>query len=149
MRPGRFDRRVPVDLPDKEGRVAILKVHCRDKPLGGEVDLDQVAQRTTGFSGAMLQNLMNEAAIYAVRSDRDTIAADDVDSALDRLTADLGVRRCDSSPSHDDVGGLFSDFEAVPRRSPKSPSRRARGEAGFQQVVLAAAHANRLPPFDG
>ena len=91
MRPGRFDRRVPVDLPDKEGRVAILKVHCRDKPLGGEVDLDQVAQRTTGFSGAMLQNLMNEAAIYAVRSDRDTIAADDVDSALDRLTVDLAV----------------------------------------------------------
>jgi cell division protease FtsH len=86
MRPGWFDRRVPVDLPDKEGRVAILKVHCRDKPLGGEVDLDQVAQRTTGFSGAMLQNLMNEAAIYAVRSDKETIGAENIDSALDRLT---------------------------------------------------------------
>ena len=94
MRPGRFDRRVPVDLPDKEGRVAILKVHCRDKPLGGEVDLEQVAQRTTGFSGAMLQNLMNEAAIYAVRSDRDTIAADDVDSALDRLTVGQNKETC-------------------------------------------------------
>ena len=70
----------------RSGRVAILKVHCRDKPLGGDVDLVQVAQRTTGFSGAMLQNLMNEAAIQAVRSDRDIIAADDVDNALDRLT---------------------------------------------------------------
>lgn len=86
LRPGRFDRQVPVGLPDKDGRVAILKVHCRDKPLGGDVDLVQVAQRTTGFSGAMLQNLMNEAAIQAVRSDRDIIAADDVDNALDRLT---------------------------------------------------------------
>ena len=89
MRPGRFDRRVPVDLPDKEGRVAILKVHCRDKPLGGEVDLDQVAQRTTGFSGAMLQNLMNEAAIMAARRSKETISFSEIDYAIDRLTVGL------------------------------------------------------------
>jgi len=86
LRPGRFDRRVPVDLPDKTGRVAILKVHSRDKPLSGDFDLDAVAARSTGFSGAMLQNLMNEAAIFAVRSERDEITMDDVDAALDRLT---------------------------------------------------------------
>merc|ERR1719270_280790 len=61
LRPGRFDRRVPVDLPDKDGRVAILRVHCRNKPLADEVDLGEIASRTIGFSGAQLQNLMNEA----------------------------------------------------------------------------------------
>ena len=63
LRPGRFDRRVPVDLPDKSGRVDILKVHCRDKPLDADVDLEVIASRAIGFSGAQLQNLMNEAAI--------------------------------------------------------------------------------------
>merc|ERR1712151_918103 len=63
LRPGRFDRRVPVDLPDKSGRFDILKVHARSKPLDDSVDLKQIAARTTGFSGASLANLLNEAAI--------------------------------------------------------------------------------------
>merc|ERR1719446_995267 len=67
IRPGRFDRRVPVDLPDVKGRLEILKVHARGKPLAPEVDLNIVAKRTTGFSGASLANLMNEAAIVAAR----------------------------------------------------------------------------------
>ena len=86
MRPGRFDRNVPVQLADKAGRAEILKVHVRDKPLAPEVDIDTVAGRTIGFSGAQLQNLMNEAAIYAVRRDGDVIEMQDVESALDRLT---------------------------------------------------------------
>merc|ERR1719224_246801 len=65
LRPGRFDRRVPVDLPDVKGRLAILKVHARGKPLAEELDLNIVAKRTTGLSGASLANLMNEAAIVA------------------------------------------------------------------------------------
>ncbi|KAH8058243.1 metalloendopeptidase [Aureococcus anophagefferens] len=86
MRPGRFDRNVPVQLADKAGRAEILKVHVRDKPLAPEVDIDTVAGRTIGFSGAQLQNLMNEAAIFAVRRDGDVIEMRDVESALDRLT---------------------------------------------------------------
>jgi len=89
LRPGRFDRRVPVDLPDKSGRVDILKVHCRDKPLDGDVDLDVVAGRAIGFSGAMLQNLMNEAAIMAARRNKDTISYSEIDYAIDRLTVGL------------------------------------------------------------
>ena len=65
LRPGRFDRRVPVGLPSKSGRYEILKVHTRDKPLDNDVDLDEIAGRTIGFSGASLKNLMNEAAIVA------------------------------------------------------------------------------------
>jgi len=89
LRPGRFDRRVPVDLPDKEGRVAILRVHCRNKPLDDEVDLGEIASRTIGFSGASLQNLMNEAAIMAARRAKDTISFSEIDYAIDRLTVGL------------------------------------------------------------
>jgi len=85
LRPGRFDRRVPVDLPDKAGRVEILKVHCRDKPLAPDVDLEAIASRAIGFSGASLQNLMNEAAIVAARREKDVITFDEIDFAIDRL----------------------------------------------------------------
>ena len=89
LRPGRFDRRVPVDLPDKAGRIDILKVHCRDKPLDADVDLDVVAGRAIGFSGAQLENLMNEAAIMAARRTKDTISYSEIDYAIDRLTVGL------------------------------------------------------------
>jgi len=97
LRPGRFDRRVPVDLPDKAGRVAILKVHCRDKPLAGDVDLDGVASRAIGFSGAQLQNLMNEAAIVAARREKDIITYDEIDFAIDRLQ--VGMAKPSTSPN--------------------------------------------------
>merc|ERR1740127_73938 len=84
LRPGRFDRRVPVDLPDVAGRRDILKVHCRGKPLNEELDLKIVAKRTTGFSGASLANLMNEAAIVAARNGKSEISYDEVDYAIDR-----------------------------------------------------------------
>merc|ERR1711937_898424 len=85
LRPGRFDRRVPVDLPDKAGRVEILKVHCRDKPLAPDVDLEAIASRAIGFSGAQLPNLMNKAAIVAARREKDVITFDEIDFAIDRL----------------------------------------------------------------
>lgn len=88
-RPGRFDRRVPVDLPDKEGRFEILKVHCKGKPLAEDLDLDMVARRAIGFSGASLANLMNEAAIVAARRDKTEITYDEIDYALDRLTVGM------------------------------------------------------------
>merc|ERR1719379_3191522 len=83
-RPGRFDRRVPVDLPDRTGREEILKVHVRGKPLAKDVSLDMVAKRTIGFSGASLANLMNEAAIVAARRDKTEISYDEIDYAIDR-----------------------------------------------------------------
>ena len=90
LRPGRFDREVEIPLPNQAERAAILKVHVKEKHLGPDVDLDAVARATPGFSGADLANLVNEAAIVAVRHDRDVISAADIDEARDRIT--LGRR---------------------------------------------------------
>merc|ERR1719265_1853909 len=92
LRPGRFDRRVPVGLPDKDGRREILKVHARGKPLAENCDLDLIAGRTIGMSGASLQNLMNEAAIYAARKELDEISITEVEEAIDRATVGLTKR---------------------------------------------------------
>ena len=78
MRPGRFDRKVVVGRPDVGGREEILEVHARTKPLAEDVDLKQVAQTTAGFTGADLENLLNEAAIKAAREDREYITQDDI-----------------------------------------------------------------------
>ena len=85
LRPGRFDRQITIPLPTRPERTAILKVHCRGKQLAGDVDLDAVSRGTPGFSGADLANLVNEAAINAVRAGRNTLQADDFDNARDRI----------------------------------------------------------------
>jgi cell division protease FtsH len=85
LRPGRFDRQVEIPLPNLRERAAILAVHVRSKHLGPDVDLDAIARGTPGFSGADLANLVNEAAIVAVRDNRDTLTAHDFDEARDRL----------------------------------------------------------------
>jgi cell division protease FtsH len=85
LRPGRFDRQVTIPLPTLTERLAILKVHCRGKTLAPDVDLEVVARGTPGFSGADLANLANEAAIVAVRNNRDVIYASDFSEARDRL----------------------------------------------------------------
>ncbi len=85
LRPGRFDRQVTIPLPALAERAAILAVHCRDKQLGPDVDLNVVARGTPGFSGADLANLANEAAIVAVRANRDVLSAADFDAARDRI----------------------------------------------------------------
>ena len=85
LRPGRFDRQVVIPLPTQRERKAILEVHAKGKKLGPDVDLDVVARGTPGFSGADLANLVNEAAIYAVRAGRDTITANDFSEARDRI----------------------------------------------------------------
>ena len=82
LRPGRFDRRVVVGRPDLAGRIAILKVHARNKPLGDDVDLKQIAQTTAGFSGADLENLLNEAAILAAKENRVFIQQSDIRHAF-------------------------------------------------------------------
>jgi cell division protease FtsH len=85
LRPGRFDRQVVIPLPTLNERAAILAVHCRDKRLGPDVDLMVVARGTPGFSGADLANLANEAAIFAVRENRQVLTAADFDNARDRI----------------------------------------------------------------
>ena len=85
LRPGRFDRQVTVNLPDRLGRVGILKVHARNKPISDNVSLVQLANRTPGFSGADLANLLNEAAILATRYKKTTITKVEVNEAADRI----------------------------------------------------------------
>ena len=124
VRPGRFDRRIPVTLPDARERAAILAVHARDKTLDG-VDLEVVARRTSGFSGAALANLMNEAAIRAVRRNETTVSSEDVASALDRVVGGL-PKPTPMDPStrllvavheagHALVGTLLDGFDEVDR----------------------------------
>jgi cell division protease FtsH len=85
LRPGRFDRQITVDRPDVKGRESVLKVHARNKPLNPDVNLDIIARRTTGFTGADLENLLNEAALLAARRNKKDIAMQEVDEAIDRI----------------------------------------------------------------
>ena len=85
LRSGRFDRQITVNLPDKRGRYEILKVHARNKKLAADVNLENLAKRTPGFSGADLENVLNEGAILAVRGKRKIITLDDLDEAIDRV----------------------------------------------------------------
>ena len=87
LRPGRFDRQVVVDRPDFKGRLEILKVHARGKTLGKDVDIEKIARRTPGFTGADLANLLNEAAILAARRNLTEISMDEVNDAVDRILA--------------------------------------------------------------
>lgn len=88
-RPGRFDRTIHINLPDVRGREAILKVHSRNKPLMDNVDLLQVAKNTSGFSGAELENLMNEAAITAAKKNSEAISKEDIERALKKLVCGI------------------------------------------------------------
>ena len=87
LRAGRFDRQITVNLPDKEGRAAIFRVHARNKKISPEVDFDNIAKRTVGFSGADIESILNDAAILAVRNNEDIISLADVDEAIDRRIA--------------------------------------------------------------
>ena len=93
LRPGRFDRQVLVAPPDVRGRLEILQVHSRKKPLAHDVDLEAVARRTAGLAGADLENICNEAAIHAARHDAQAIGAEDLDWAVERVVAGLQSRR--------------------------------------------------------
>ena len=87
LRAGRFDRKITVSLPDRKGREEIFKVHSRNKKLDDDVNFENLAKRTVGFSGADIENIMNEAAILAVRANRESISLDDIDEAIDRRVA--------------------------------------------------------------
>tara|TARA_Y100001968_G_scaffold333516_1_gene396844 strand:+ start:1338 stop:3146 length:1809 start_codon:yes stop_codon:yes gene_type:complete len=128
MRPGRFDRQVTVDRPDYAGRLQILKVHARGKTLSKNVDLDQVARRTPGFTGADLANLLNESAILAARKDLTEVSNNEVGDAIERVMA--GPEKKDRVMSnkrkrlvayheagHAVVGALMPDYDPVQKIS--------------------------------
>ena len=87
LRAGRFDRKITVSLPDRQGREAIFKVHARNKTLDPEVNFEHLSRRTVGFSGADIENILNEAAILAVRRGKESIGMDEIDEAIDRRVA--------------------------------------------------------------
>jgi len=128
MRPGRFDRQVVVDRPDYPGRLQILNVHARGKTMAKDVDLDKVARRTPGFTGADLANLLNEAAILAARRQLTEISMDEVNDAIERVMA--GPEKKDRVMSekrkrlvayhesgHALVGALMPDYDPVQKIS--------------------------------
>ncbi|HET7560348.1 MAG TPA: AAA family ATPase [Limnochordia bacterium] len=100
MRPGRFDRTVKVDLPDKDGREHILRIHAKGKPLAPEVDLPALARETFGFSGAHLESLVNEAAIHALRAGKGEIDAEDFRDAVEKV---MMGERLDRKPRRDEL----------------------------------------------
>jgi len=103
LRAGRFDRQVLVDRPDRSGRVQILRVHTKKIPLAPDLDLDQIAALTAGFSGADLANLVNEAALQATRSNHDKVGLEDFTIAIERIVAGLEKRSRVLSPSERNV----------------------------------------------
>ena len=128
MRPGRFDRQVVVDRPDYAGRLQILKVHARGKTLSKDVDLDKVARRTPGYTGADLSNLLNEAAILAARRELNEVSNDEISDAIERIMA--GPEKKDRVMSdrrkrlvayheagHALVGAVMPDYDPVQKIS--------------------------------
>ena len=97
LRPGRFDRRIIVDYPDVEGRKAIVKIHAKGKPFAEDVNWDNVAKRTVGFSGADIENMLNEAAIYTARKARDKITMDDIEEAATKVKLGPEKKRLQSN----------------------------------------------------
>eukprot|EP00527_Entomoneis_sp_CCMP2396_P009261 CAMPEP_0198138280 /NCGR_PEP_ID=MMETSP1443-20131203/1693_1 /TAXON_ID=186043 /ORGANISM="Entomoneis sp., Strain CCMP2396" /LENGTH=672 /DNA_ID=CAMNT_0043799991 /DNA_START=59 /DNA_END=2077 /DNA_ORIENTATION=+ len=124
LRPGRFDRKVTVALPDFKGRTRILGVHSRGKPLEPDVDLEAISRRTPGYSGAQLENLMNEAAITAARRNKRTVGWEEIDGAVDRIMVGLEKKGGNVNlkqkqlvayheAGHAIVGALVPDYDQV------------------------------------
>ncbi|MFN4278996.1 ATP-dependent zinc metalloprotease FtsH2 [Thermosynechococcus sp.] len=140
LRPGRFDRQVVVDAPDIKGRLAILKVHARNKKLAPEVSLEAIARRTPGFTGADLANLLNEAAILTARRRKPAITMLEIDDAVDRVVAGMeGTPLIDGKSKrliayhevgHAIVGTLLKDHDPV-QKVTLVPRGQARGLTWF------------------
>ncbi|MFM2081111.1 MAG: ATP-dependent zinc metalloprotease FtsH [Cyanobacteriota bacterium] len=142
MRPGRFDRRIQVDLPDRRGREAILAVHARTRPLDAQVSLADWASRTPGFSGADLSNLLNEAAILTARRDRQTIDDQALGDALERITMGLTAAPLQDSAkkrliAYHEVGHalLTTLLPAADRLDKVTLLPRAGGVGGFARTM--------------
>ena len=116
LRPGRFDRQVVLDQPDINGRIGILNIHARGKPLDSGVQLDKIAKLTPGFSGADLANLVNEAAILAARRDKKTISTSDFEEAVDRVVGGPERRTRLISPKEKEITAYHEAGHALVAR---------------------------------
>nr|YP_009313165.1 Cell division protein FTSH [Dermonema virens]SCW21419.1 Cell division protein FTSH [Dermonema virens] len=140
LRPGRFDRQVSVDVPDLNGRQAILEVHSRNKKMDSNISIKTIARRTPGFSGADLANLLNEAAILTARRRKDAITIAEVDASIDRIVAGMEGTPLTNSKSkrliayhevgHAIVGTLLADHDPV-QKVTLIPRGQARGLTWF------------------
>jgi cell division protease FtsH len=149
IRPGRFDRRVMLDLPDIEGRKAIIGIHARGKPMASDVDFERLAKRTVGFSGADLENMLNEAAILAARLGKKQVDASDLEEAATKVQLGPEKKRLVSEEDklitayheggHAVVNNLLPNMDPVHRVSIVS-----RGMAlGFTMIPPAADRYNQ------
>ncbi len=119
MRPGRFDRHITIERPDQEGRERILRIHAKGKPMAASVDFEFLAERTPGFTGADLANVVNEAALLAIRQGKETVEPAELEEAILRILT--GPKR---------RGRLMSPDERRPRVDPRERSRRRGGRRG-------------------
>lgn len=127
LRPGRFDRKITVDLPNTEGREKILKVHSRNKVLSDDISLMQLAKKTAGLSGADLMNIMNEAAIFCVRNQRTSILNEDLEEAYEKVTIGLAKKKTLTEETkkivayhesgHAIIGEIFESFDSLSKVS--------------------------------
>jgi cell division protease FtsH len=124
LRPGRFDRRITVDLPTMRDREEIMKIHARNKPLAQDVDMENISRGTPGFSGADLENMLNEAALLAARKGKDAIEHEDIDQARDKVL--MGLERESLALTEEEVVML------------------AYHEAGHAVVAAALPHADPI-----
>eukprot|EP00913_Durusdinium_trenchii_P022039 g20711.t1 len=127
LRPGRFDRRVQVALPDVQGREEILKVHVKNKKLAENITLTDIAKRTAGFSGADLENLMNESAILTARRNKKAITMDEINDATDRVIAGLEGRSLTDNASKKLIA--YHEDDIHPKCHPGAPVKRMAGHA--------------------
>jgi cell division protease FtsH len=160
LRPGRFDRQVTVDIPDINGRLAILRVHARNKKLDASISLEMIARRTPGFSGADLANLLNEAAILTARRRKEAIGLSEVDAAIDRVVAGMeGTPLVDSKSKrliayhevgHAIVGTLLPHHDPV-QKVTLIPRGQARGLTWFMpgEDAMLVSRAQLLARITG
>lgn len=113
LRPGRFDRRILVDNPDYEGRIEILKLYGKNKPMSDEVDYKEIAQSTPNFSGARLQNLLNEAAIFTVRNNETEITNKNIYDALDKITIGIAKKSRENSLKNKELVAVHEAGHAI------------------------------------
>jgi len=136
LRPGRFDRQIRVSLPDLKGRIAILEVHARNKKLASNVSLESVAKRTPGFSGAELENVLNEAAILSVREKNESISVADIDEAIDRVMSGPAKKtkviseRCKKMVAYHEAGHAVVGLKIADAETVQKITIIPRGDAG-------------------
>jgi cell division protease FtsH len=146
LRPGRFDRRIVLDLPDIIGRTAILKIHSKDKPLDDSIDLVSLARLTVGFSGADLANFVNEAAILAARRDKKTIGMEELEESIDRVIAGPERKSRKISPKEKEITAYHEAGHALVARM--LPNADPVHKISIIARGMSLGHTRQLPTED-